>query len=827
MAIDVVDRFDRPISKFVDDNFHSSYEDLKGSTGNEAGGFGYSITTTGEVKPETGQETILYRSPRFDFYSPVRVFNAIPEKSAVPTGTDLKFFIRSGSTVNLDKNEIRHTLQADFEAGLKKEGLSVLSEGKIIAKNDFFDDFDDGDYVGWKTSITANGTIEISSGKWVSAPYSVVLTDPDADSTTCLFYDFETKSSGLLIFEIHCQLGGYAEGYFQLRGPGGEIGPYIAVKRNERLSYCEAGAWAATALTTVTGTWYKIRLEVNLDNQTYSLFVNDIERASNVGYYQASSSLSRILFAPSWKAGTGTLYVDDARLGDFSSTSIFESSIIDLGSSFEADMIAIHSDVPGTSTLTLQARSGSEAQAYDTGITGVTPKYTNPDHPVGTGTLRWDPNYSTLQWRDNSQPAPDFGDPVTIDVSGTYKIKDRAEPKNFIEVEVDKTALPPVPYIVEADYLTSEWKPLTPTYPTGLTGNRKITLINRTNPDSGLQLAKQSNRFWQYRIEGTTNGKETWKVRDVIFIPKPTNWDVLQETASVGNCETNRYFQWIILGSTDLLNTWEVYSFKVEARFFGVDLKGTYPDMGIGCTNLKSAKFSTGGPEIYSISYSAEETELTAATGWRDAKVALTVSFTPDKTEATISNDVFQARLLKANVIIEPASPSIAAIAKNDLNRGGGPGQRFQLLDENGYEIPIKGEGENKYYEDGTETAPIITDIRGDAAATGSGENEKGLKRTIKNLDPTTDLTNMQILIRRADGQPEKTAEYIKFLDTDNVAYARTISRDKYPPDSPLTLGLIPKYGGTKDFYLWVDAPEGAPVQPYKFIYEFYWVTGE
>jgi hypothetical protein len=64
-------------------------------------------------------------------------------------------------------------------------------------------------------------------------------------------------------------------------------------------------------------------------------------------------------------------------------------------------------------------------------------------------------------------------------------------------------------------------------------------------------------------------------------------------------------------------------------------------------------------------------------------------------------------------------------------------------------------------------------------------------------------------------------------LDTDNEPYARTISRDKYPPDSPLVLGTIARNGGTKDFYLWVDAPEGAPVQAYKFIYEFYWITGE
>jgi hypothetical protein len=410
------------------------------------------------------------------------------------------------------------------------------------------------------------------------------------------------------------------------------------------------------------------------------------------------------------------------------------------------------------------------------------------------------------------------------------QIPDKNEPSNFIEVEVNTGYLPL--YDTVKEYLTSVWQPFSPTSPLELptTDGNKINFINTTNVTEGLKLATQSNRFWQYKIEGTiTDRTKTWVVRDVIFIPKPTNWDSLQEIGSVQKCKRNRYWQWILFGASNGRAIWKVLWFKIQAKYFAVDLKptalfGGYPLFNIGCTNLKKIEFDTMDPanKIYAIGHSTEEKDLTQfnAISWIDSEGVLDVPDLEDgvsefSAEAT---DMFQARLIRANVLEYPTSPIIKAIAKNDFAIYAG--RRFKLTDATGKEIDTTGTGEEQRYVDGSAAAPIITDIRGDTDAYGNTIPTGPVERRVHAIGGLT-LKDVKILIKSVTAG---AATYIKFSTSDDYATARTIDFDAN--QAPLELGNI-NSGYYATFYFWVDADAAARVGTYEFEYQFYWITEE
>jgi len=289
----------------------------------------------------------------------------------------------------------------------------------------------------------------------------------------------------------------------------------------------------------------------------------------------------------------------------------------------------------------------------------------------------------------------------------------------------------------------------------------------------------------------------------------------------------------MLVGATDGQNTWNVSQADLLCKFFAVDLKGTYPDMGLGCTNLKKIELASGTATdtIQTIAFSTQEEILDnwTAIDWTDVEkvTALTVSpaLDPPPTSATVTaDDMFQARLIRGNYISDTAlsNASIKAIAKNDLNIGGGPGQRFQLLKEDGTEVETTGTGENKVYVDGSETAPLITDIRG-GAETGP------VRRRIQNLSTTKKLQNIKLTVR-SDPSTPNASSYVYFSTSDVFTNAATRASDAATPEVPLDLGTLETKGTAGDyidFYFWVKAPAGATVGTYKFIYEFYWITGE
>jgi len=275
----------------------------------------------------------------------------------------------------------------------------------------------------------------------------------------------------------------------------------------------------------------------------------------------------------------------------------------------------------------------------------------------------------------------------------------------------------------------------------------------------------------------------------------------------------------MLVGATDGTNTWSVSQADLLCKFFAVDLKGTYPDMGIGCTNLKQIELNSGSTDqIQTIAYSTAEQDLSAfnAVTWIDGETTLTLSTAlPATSTIAAATDMFQARLIRGNLIATTMpSSSIKAIAKNDLNIAAG--QRFQLLKEDGTEVTKVGTGEGQYYKDGSDTSPLLTDIRG-GTATGP------VKRTIKNLSSNKTLSGIKMTITSVT---ENASSYIKFSLTNDVNTAKTIAADAATPETPLSIGDLSP-GATIDFYFWVDAPSTAAVGTYEFKYNFYWITGE
>ncbi|MBU2437483.1 MAG: DUF2341 domain-containing protein, partial [Candidatus Omnitrophica bacterium] len=80
--------------------------------------------------------------------------------------------------------------------------------------------------------------------------------------------------------------------------------------------------------------------------------------------------------------------------------------------------------------------------------------------------------------------------------------------------------------------------------------------------DVGTLVGATSWRYWQYRLDGTTDGSNTWVARDVMLIPQPTGFgrlkDITTTATNVQNCAENRYYQWLALGATDGSAGWDM-----------------------------------------------------------------------------------------------------------------------------------------------------------------------------------------------------------------------------------------------------------------------------
>jgi len=464
----------------------------------------------------------------------------------------------------------------------------------------------------------------------------------------------------------------------------------------------------------------------------------------------------------------------------YAATSTYESSIIDLNSDYNGDLVVFYTDIPTGTSLSGQIRSGNAVTLTSGGISGVTGKYTNPEHPNGvSGTLLFTSADTTLQWRDDSQATPTYGVAVDVSAGGTFKIYDGSVTTNFIEVEVDATSLPATD--TTATYTTSIW--------TSFTAPASLILgAYKANTFSIDQTTAIANRFWQYRINGTTDGSSTWVVKDVIFLPQPTGWGRLE--TEILNCDAERYWQFLLFG---VGSEWSFDEIIFSYKHFAQDLK--LPGFIYGNVFLKTVSVNVA-ETLYSLEFSQSETDYAGASFIPLQNVA-TVDLEAKTAEAT---DYFIARWLRYNTVAaSPLTPVFSAHSKCELNVA--EGQRyFRYLEDGTTELNKTGTGEETRYID---ELPI-QELRGDGKFTPEGS---GILRWVGS--PTKNLRDFKF---RVTGP---ATPYLYFSQINDVATATGASL------APFSFGDIPA-GSREPYFIWAKATGDAPLGTISFSYEDY-----
>ncbi|MBU0722593.1 hypothetical protein KKH46_00010, partial [Patescibacteria group bacterium] len=122
-------------------------------------------------------------------------------------------------------------------------------------------------------------------------------------------------------------------------------------------------------------------------------------------------------------------------------------------------------------------------------------------------------------------------------------------------------------------------------------------------------------RYWQYRLDGTTDGSATWVVRDVFFIPRATGYGRLQDittaATNVQNCDGNRYYQWLGIGASDGSAAWDIDKIDLTSKFTAIDLGKRY--------NIDTLALTDTDDDLYRIHYSLQDEDTYASTtSWID-----------------------------------------------------------------------------------------------------------------------------------------------------------------------------------------------------------------
>ncbi|MBU2461189.1 hypothetical protein KKE58_03395, partial [Patescibacteria group bacterium] len=127
--------------------------------------------------------------------------------------------------------------------------------------------------------------------------------------------------------------------------------------------------------------------------------------------------------------------------------------------------------------------------------------------------------------------------------------------------------------------------------------------------------AWNSYRYWQYKLDGTTNGTNTWVVRDVFFIPRATGYGRLQDitttATNVQNCDGNRYYQWLGIGASNGSAAWDIDKTDLTSKFTAIDLGKRY--------NIDTLALTDSDDDLYRIHYSLQDEDTYASTtSWVD-----------------------------------------------------------------------------------------------------------------------------------------------------------------------------------------------------------------
>ena len=165
------------------------------------------------------------------------------------------------------------------------------------------DGFEDG--LGNWTPYQTDGTFEQSSEQAHSGTYSAKgISNGD---TVEYKHDFDEITSGKFSMTAWVYAG-TKEGGIIVRNNAGEYPLWVKVDAaNSALIWRDTVEHTGSAVT--TGQWYKLVVEIDLDNSTYSIWMDDNAEASNVSF-----TVSNIASAGIWTTNSGVAYFDDVLL---------------------------------------------------------------------------------------------------------------------------------------------------------------------------------------------------------------------------------------------------------------------------------------------------------------------------------------------------------------------------------------------------------------------------------------------------------------------------------------------------------------------------------
>ncbi|MDI6603477.1 MAG: LamG domain-containing protein, partial [Patescibacteria group bacterium] len=349
-------------------------------------------------------ETSFYRSPRFDLGVPTKVASANVTKTVNPN-TDLKVYIRSGNTSIIDTDAIpvsgyRDTSKADFEVGTKTN-CGTTEQGELRANqeisssesglvglwhmnNNWLDSSGNGNHGTAYNGATFTTSAKLGShaGSFDGVDdYVRIPDDPSLDFGTGNFSveAWINVTGTLLTSQKEYGIVNKNSSFKGNNGWGMEVSTWGALEKKVHVAFyiTSQSAWGNTnagVRNQLSDVWHHV-VGVR-QGETIKLYFDGVLASEKV-HAEAALSVDNnqpiVIGNHEWGPNFPGL-IDEVAIynralsaseiqqhyeaGSPAHSSTYESSVMDLGSAYSGDLLAIQADVPTGTSLSAQVRAG-------------------------------------------------------------------------------------------------------------------------------------------------------------------------------------------------------------------------------------------------------------------------------------------------------------------------------------------------------------------------------------------------------------------------------------------------------------------------------------
>lgn len=189
------------------------------------------------------------------------------------------------------------------------------SAAMVFSEN--FDDQIAGDApAGWVVSEPNTNTVQISDTTSVSGPNSLRFDKPETGSFPSAARAFTTQESGVVTVELSgwTSTTNHDSLYIKLQNSSTQDLGGIRFDNNGVFAYMAIdGTWTDSAISYSASTWHDVRLDFDLDNQTYSVLAGAATVVTDAPFRSGASAAdaARLLIQDRVFIGAGTSYVDN------------------------------------------------------------------------------------------------------------------------------------------------------------------------------------------------------------------------------------------------------------------------------------------------------------------------------------------------------------------------------------------------------------------------------------------------------------------------------------------------------------------------------------